>query len=150
MFNIQLSKFFDDFGTHRNMVLSTSYQDKVSSRMMSIVRIDDKFYFQTDRNFRKYKEIKENPNVSLCIDNIQVEGVCREIGAPTDNSEFCEIFKTAFPKACSLYSLLKNEALFEISPIYIENWIYENDQPYILSLDLKDKRYLKERYNVNK
>lgn len=37
MFNIQLSKFFDDFGTHRNMVLSTSYQDKVSSRMMSIV-----------------------------------------------------------------------------------------------------------------
>ncbi len=72
MLKDEISKFFDDFGTHRNMVLSTSYQDKVSSRMMIIARIADEFYFQTDRNFRKYKVIKESPNVSLCIDNIQI------------------------------------------------------------------------------
>lgn len=150
MFDSQISKFYDDFGTHRNMVLSTSYQNKVSSRMISIARIGEKFYFQTDKNFRKYKEIKENPNVSLCIDNIQIEGVCREIGTPTDSTEFCDIFKTAFPKAYKLYSLLENEALFEITPTYIERWIYENDQPYILSFDLNNNQYLKERYNVNK
>lgn len=150
MFERQISIFYDDFGTHRNMVLSTSYKNKVSSRMMSIVRVGEKFYFQTDKNFRKYKEIKENPNVSLCIDNIQIEGVCIEIGAPTDSTEFCEIFKISFPQAYKLYSLMENEVLFEITPTYIERWIYENDQPYILVFDLKDKRYLKEKYNINK
>ncbi|MGN1421533.1 MAG: pyridoxamine 5'-phosphate oxidase family protein [Eubacterium sp.] len=150
MFDNQILKFYNEFGTHRNMVLSTSYQNKVSSRMMSIVRIGEKFYFQTDKNFRKYEEIKENPNVSLCIDNIQIEGVCREIGASADNIEFCTIFKTAFSKAFELYSMSENEVLFEITPTYIERWIYENDRPYILSFDLNNNQYLKERYNVNK
>ncbi|MFQ7174659.1 MAG: pyridoxamine 5'-phosphate oxidase family protein [Thomasclavelia ramosa] len=48
--------------------------------MMSIVVLNKKIYFQTDRTFRKYKQIKENPQVSLCIDNIQMEGYCEQVG----------------------------------------------------------------------
>lgn len=64
------------------MVLSTSYQDKVTSRMMSVIIFDGEFYFQTDKNFRKYNQIKNNPNVLLCCDNISVEGICTELGKP--------------------------------------------------------------------
>lgn len=38
--------------------------------MMSVVLINGVFYFQPDKTFRKYEQIKDNPNVALCIDNI--------------------------------------------------------------------------------
>lgn len=57
------------------MVLSTSLNDVVTSRMMSVVLINKKIYFQTDRTFRKYRQLKENPRVSLCVDNMQIDRV---------------------------------------------------------------------------
>ena len=64
-FKEKLEKLFMDIGSSRKMVLSTSYQDKVTSRMMSIIVLDGCFYFQTDRTFRKYEQMKKNPNVAL-------------------------------------------------------------------------------------
>ncbi len=72
-FNCKVKEFFDGFGTGKKMVLSTSHNDIVTSRMMSIVLIEGVFYFQTDITFRKYEQIKNNPKVSLCIDNMQIE-----------------------------------------------------------------------------
>lgn len=62
--------FFSDFGKGRKMVLSTSENNRVSSRMMSIIQIDRIFYFQTDIKMNKYHQIISNNNVALCIDNI--------------------------------------------------------------------------------
>ena len=45
-FKEKLEKLFMDIGSSRKMVLSTSYQDKVTSRMMSIIVLDGCFYFQ--------------------------------------------------------------------------------------------------------
>lgn len=67
--------FLPAFYKGKTMVLSSCEDNKVSSRMMSIVCIDGMFYFQTDMNFRKYRELIHNPQVALCIDNIQIEGV---------------------------------------------------------------------------
>ena len=77
--------------------------------MMSIVVLNKKIYFQTDRTFRKYKQIKENPQVSLCIDNIQMEGYCEQVGIPSDNAEFVDVYKKHFLNSYTRYSCLKNE-----------------------------------------
>lgn len=114
MLSNDIINFFNKFGSHRNMVLSTSSDTNVHSRMMSIVCINKKFYFQTDKNFQKCYDISLNPNVALCIDNIFVEGICNCIGKPTDNIEFCNLFKTAYPKAYELYTNLDDEVLYEI------------------------------------
>ena len=74
--------FLTEFGQGRKMVLSTSENDRVSSRMMSIVLINGIFCFQTDTELRKYHQLTVNPNVALCIDNIQIEGICSEKGRP--------------------------------------------------------------------
>ena len=74
------------------MVLSTSENDIVSSRMMSVILMDGTFYFQTDCTFRKYRQISSNRNVALCIDNIQIEGICEELGHRPDNEDFCRQF----------------------------------------------------------
>lgn len=139
-------KFCENFGCSKKMVLSTSWEDKVTSRMMSIIRIRDCFYFQTDKNFRKYQQIQHNPNVSLCIDTIQIEGICKEAGSPSDNSEFCELYKTYFKSSYERYSGLSDERLFIITPVYMQKWIYENQEPFVEVYDLKKKMYEKIPY----
>lgn len=48
------------------MVLSTSLHDEVTSRMMSFIIQDEKFYFQTDNRFRKYAQLRgEQPDFSM-------------------------------------------------------------------------------------
>lgn len=66
------NNFLVDFGKGKLMVLSSSKNDKVTSRMMSVVQSDGLFYFQTDKTFRKYYQLVNNPQVALCVDNIQI------------------------------------------------------------------------------
>lgn len=147
-FYSELSNFYNGFGSYKTMVLSTSLDDRVTSRTMSIVLINGIFYFQTDRNFEKCRQIENNPNISLCIDNIKIEGICSEIGAPVDNFEFIKVYKNCFPNSYKLYSLLDTEVLYEIKPVLIKKWIYENGYPYTETFDLKNKEYKKIKYQV--
>ncbi|MGN0379981.1 MAG: pyridoxamine 5'-phosphate oxidase family protein [Butyrivibrio sp.] len=141
MFEDKYFEFWKEFGTCKKMVLSTSLNDKVTSRMMSIVVMDGKLYFQTDMKFRKYIQLKGNPNVALCIDNIQIEGRCREIGKPADSKDFCRSFKECFPGSFDRYSMLENERLFVVTPERVERWVYIDNIPYMEIFDTKAKNY---------
>ena len=123
MFLERINKFFSEFGQGRKMVLSTSVNNKVSSRMMSVIQLNEKFYFQTDINLKKYQQLKTNNYIALCIDNIQIEGICEEIGPPLTNADFCASFKKCFKGSYDAYTSLKNERLFSVTPLYIERWV---------------------------
>ena len=146
MFSEHMEAFFSDFGKGRKMVLSTSDGDRVSSRMMSIVHMNGEFYFQTDSTMRKYRQISVNNSVALCIDNIQIEGKCTEIGHPLENALFCDAFQECFKGSFDAYSALKNERLFVITPLYIERWIYQNGVPYVEVFDINNQRYSFNQY----
>lgn len=49
IFNDKYNEFLSLFDKGKTMVLSTSVDGRVSSRMVSIVLIDGLFYFQTDK-----------------------------------------------------------------------------------------------------
>lgn len=147
-FEENYQKMFDEFGENKNMVLSTSADDVVSSRMMSVIVLDGCFYFQTDKNFRKCSQILNNPNVALCADNISVEGECSQVGTPFDNNDFIRLFEQHYNWSFNKYSFLSNERLFKVKPVYIQKWIYEESMPYIESFDLKNKIYTKKLYNA--
>lgn len=146
MFIEKYNNFIAEFGKGKTMVLSTSVDNIVSSRMMSVVLIDDLFYFQTDVGFKKYKQLIANPNVALCIDNIQIEGVAEELGLPIENTLFCERFKECYKGSYDAYTALKNERLFAVRPVYIERWIYKEKVPYIETFDFIEKEYQIRRY----
>ena len=145
-FELKKEEIFSNFGYSKNMVLSTSYQDKVTSRMMSVIIFDGEFYFQTDKNFMKYNQIKNNPNVSLCCDNISIEGICTELGKSFDNNRFIKLYEKYYNYSYQQYSSLQNERLFKVTPLYIQIWIYENAKPYIEILDFKSNEYRKTLY----
>ncbi len=147
IFSDKIGKFFSDFGKARKMVLSTSENDRVSSRMMSVVQINGEFYFQTDITMKKYRQLSANENVALCIDNIQIEGICSEIGRPLDNSLFCKVFQECFKGSYDAYSSLQNERLFVVKPLHIERWNYIDGIPYIEQFDIPDRRYSINKYS---
>ena len=68
VFSEKMQSLLADFGKGRKMVLSTSAEGLVSSRMMSVVQLDGIFYFQTDMTMKKYRQIAQNHHVALCID----------------------------------------------------------------------------------
>ena len=135
--------FLTEFGESRKMVLSTSENDKVSSRMMSIIQINGEFYFQTDKELKKYRQLIVNHNVALCIDNIQIEGICEESGHPLDNIDFSNRFQKYFRGSFEAYSSLKNERLFVVKPLFIERWIYKNGIPYTETFDVENNIIVK-------
>ena len=146
IFEEKYDAFLREFAKGKTMVLSTSENDKVSSRMMSVVCIGGEFYFQTDRTFRKYRQLAANPHVALCIDNIQIEGICRELGHPMDDPEFCAAFKECFAGSFRAYSSLENERLFAVKPSYIERWIYSKGVPFLEIFDMERQTYELEEY----
>ncbi|WP_050637202.1 pyridoxamine 5'-phosphate oxidase family protein [Candidatus Stoquefichus sp. SB1] len=139
-------EIYQQIGDHAKIVLATSYQDKVSVRTMSFVIMNGLFYFQTDNTFRKYQDIKGNENVGLCLDNIQIEGICKEIGHPLDHPNFCNLFKKYFLSSYQAYSHLKNERLFIVEPTFIQRWNYVDGKPIIEQLNIHQKQFIQKEY----
>lgn len=147
MYDKKLDELFKIIGKARKMVLSTSFDNRVTSRMMSFIILDNKFYCQTDKTFLKYKQIKSNPNVALCLDNIQIEGIAKNIGKPLENEKFINLFKRYYKTSYEIYSFLENEILLEIDPIFIGIWTYKDFIPVrefynLKTREIEEKPYL--------
>lgn len=142
-FSPRLSELWEKIGNHGVMALSTCYENRVTSRSMSVVVSNGRFYCQTDENYLKYKQISKKPNVALCFDNFSVEGICQSLGKPLEHDFFINALKAYFPNAAERWSGGKNECLLEISPALISSWIYEEDKPYKETWDFRSLRYHK-------
>lgn len=143
----QFLRLWNMLGDHGIMVLSTCADDRVTSRSMSVVVIDGRFYCQTDERYLKCVQIKANPNVSLCVNNFSVEGECRLIGKPFENGFFIDRMNVHFPDAVARWSRIETECVLEITPKLISSWIYEDNVPYIERWDFEHISYEKAAQN---
>lgn len=143
-FEKQASRLWKLMGSHSVMVLSTCAQNRVTSRPMSTVIIDGKFYCQTDINYLKCKQLSENPGAALSFKNFSIEGICRIMGKPTEQEFFMRAMKMHFPLAAKRWSSVPTECLLEITPTLVYLWDYENLKPYMEYWDFQSKTYRKE------
>ena len=137
-------EFFYKLGDTKIMVLATTDNKKVSARNMSIVINKEKFYFQTDYNFDKCRDIEINRNVALCVDNIQIEGKITYIGDFYEDKfeDFKRIFKLKHKGSYEGYSKLMENKIFEIMPTKISLYKYEGSDIYRVFIDIhKNKAY---------
>ena len=94
-------------------------------------------------------QLRENPRAALCLGNLQIEGVCREIGRPQEHKAFCAAYRAAFPSTFDRYTHLECERLWEFAPDFAKKWIYEGGEPLEEILDpaagiLEKKKYERE------
>lgn len=142
-FKTQVSMLFEKLGSHAVMTLSTGSDSRISSRPVSVIIYNGCFYFQTEENYLKFKQLSKNPNAALCVDNYSIEGRCAFIGTPTDekNCFFSEAFKKHFYFAYKAYSELQGERLIKFTPTLIYSWKYINSKPYMEYFDFENKTY---------
>lgn len=150
IFEVKLRELFDRLGESRIMVLATGDGSRISARSMSVVIYDNKFCFQTDRTFMKYRQLMMNKNAALCCENISVEGTAEEVGRPVGNARFCRLYKQHFEGSYNAYSELENEVVFRLTPKLIKMWIYEKGLPYVEIYDVENKEYKKIRQEIQK
>ena len=137
-------RLWNKIGSSGIMILSTCADNRVTSRAMSVVVIDGKFYCQTDERYLKCRQIKANPSVSLCVNNFSIEGECHIVGKSSENAFFITKMKEFFPYAVSRWSELPTECVLEITPKFVSSWIYEDNKPYIERWDFENSSYVKE------
>lgn len=103
---------------HKEIVLATCVNNKVTARVVNCMYHQDSLYFITSRAYNKYKQIKKNNNVALSINNIQIEGRAEDLSHPLndENSDIKSLYEqdASFFEYFTRYSRYKNSVLIKI------------------------------------
>jgi Pyridoxamine 5''-phosphate oxidase. len=122
-------------------VLSTTSNNNISSRSMSIINKGLDIYFQTNKCYIKHDQMLENNNVALCYNNISIEGIADEIGNWKDekNKELMELYKSVHLSSFNAYGLLEGQIVYKVTPKIIKLWKYINGIPIRQNLYVYEK-----------
>jgi len=141
---------FNKLGDWKIMALASSVNDYVMVRNVSCVFYDEKIYFKTDKNFRKTKQLYENPQVALCWSGVQVEGIALNKGLVIDEPgrRFEALYKKFLWGSYNKYSHEQDEILIEISPKFVEVWdTSEDNYAYQIFIDFEKKSVEVKQYD---
>ncbi|MCX7747803.1 MAG: pyridoxamine 5'-phosphate oxidase family protein [Clostridia bacterium] len=123
-------------------VLSTSENDVVTSRSMSIINIGLEIFFQTNKRYIKYLQMFKNRNVSLCFMNVSIEGTAEEIGDWKEerNAELLKLYKAAHKSSFDTYGMLDQQVVIKVIPTKVKYWKYIDGKPLRENLYVREKR----------
>ncbi len=129
-FEAAVQKMFEMLGNSKIMALATSKNDHEFVRNVSCVFYDNKIYFKTDKNFRKTKQLLENPQVAICWDGIQVEGIAVNKGLVVEEEgrRFEQAYRKYLWGSYNAYSHEDSEILIEITPKFVEIWDQDSNK----------------------
>lgn len=115
---------FEKLGDWKIMALASSVQDHVMVRNVSCLFYDGKVWFKTDKNFRKTRQLYENPRVALCWSGVQIEGVAANRGLVVDEPDrrFEKRYREFLWGSYNKYSHEDSEILIEVTPSFVEVW----------------------------
>ena len=118
--------------------VATADTDDVRVRVVDFANLDLSIGFYTWRHTIKVKHLKKNPKISLCIDNLQIEGTAAFSGHPglAQNSAFGEIFKERNPNPYKNFLQTEDAELIMVAPDLMILMTYENRHLYSDYLDL--------------
>ena len=125
---VQIMK--DKLGDWKIMALASCVDDYPMVRNVSCIFYNDKIYFKTDKNFRKTKQLYENPRVAMCWNGTQVEGDAKVLGLVVDEPGrvFEKKYKELLWQSYNAYSHVDTEILVEVTPRFVEIWDEDKDR----------------------
>lgn len=151
-YQIELESVFKQLGDSGIIVLATSSEDIPTARSMSYVVVDGKIYFQTESVMEKAVQMKQNPHVALCQNNIAIKGTakCRGGMMSEENVVIRELYKKKHRGSYDNYSHMANCELYEITPDFITIWTYIEGEPYRKYIDSRQSKAWMEHYEHSK
>lgn len=139
-YNEAVEYMFKKLAPSKIMALASSVQDHVMVRNVSCLIYDHAIYFKTDKNFRKTKQLYENPRVALCFNGIQVEGMAHIKGLVVDEPgrKFEKLYQKYLWGNYNAYSHEDTEILVEVKPTFVELWdTDEKNKAYQIFIDFE-------------
>lgn len=120
---------FEKLGDWKIMALASSVNDYVMVRNVSCLFYDNKVWFKTDKNFRKTKQLYENPQVALCWSGVQIEGIAGNKGLVVEEPDrrFEKLYKEHLWGSYNKYSHEDTEIIIEVTPKFVEIWDTSED-----------------------
>lgn len=136
-----LQEFYRLLSDIHDMVLSTSAEDRVSSRVVSTACYEDTLYFMSWGHHLKCQQIARNPLVSLCQQNFQLEGraVIKGDVLNDNNRGIVELYKTKQPTYYKMFSQYAGMVIIEVKLHRISRFGFESAKFYLDCVDLRDK-----------
>ena len=122
-FEKEKKELFDKIGETYNMVLSTSYMENVSSRMVSVISYNEKLYITTMKQ-EKLEQTEKNPNTALCMDTIQIKAEGKILGSASDikNKEIMNRYKKILPASFERFASNPEAVLVEFTLLQCKWW----------------------------
>ena len=141
----ELIRFLQSEDT-KTMVLATSHGDRVTERTVLIASTGLDIYFFSWGHSRKCEQIRTNPRVALCKDNVQIEGVAEILGSLTNKKtrKYTDILRTKFPEAIARWEHRPGMVIARVKPVLVV--IGGRGEPHLEFLDLKNKEAYAEKW----
>ena len=141
---------FEKLGDWKIMALASSVNDYVMVRNVSCLFYDQKVYFKIDKEFRKTKQLFENPQVALCWSGVQIEGIAENKGLVVDEPDrrFEKLYKKFLWGSYNKYSHEDTEIIIEVTPKFVEIWdTSEDNYAYQIFIDFAKKDVTVKQYD---
>ena len=137
-FKEKYNEVMERLDKENTIVLATSDKDIVSARSVWYVLYKSSIYFFTSPAWEKIKQIKKNPNVALCLDNIQLKGIAIIKGHPTlkENETIVDYCQKKHAGIGDYNMKRKNMVLIEVKINKIEMWIKHGRE----HIDISEKK----------
>lgn len=106
--------------------LATAGKNNVDNAMVAYCSDGFDLYFGSFSDTLKCRNISVNPNVAVCIDNIQIHGRARQLEyGSSEYLKYKEKYLAKFP-GYEFYFELENNELYKITPLVI--WYYDSSK----------------------
>lgn len=129
-----------------DMVLSTSLDKRVTSRVVSTACYGSKVIFLSWGHHTKCVQMSANPMVALCHENFQMEGVATIKGDVLDekNAALARLYQAKQAKYYDIFSKFPGMQIIEIEIQRISCFGFEGSQFYLDRIDLVNKTAYRE------
>ncbi|NHJ86947.1 MAG: hypothetical protein FK734_15905, partial [Asgard group archaeon] len=133
-------EIIDILNESKQIVLSTSLNDRVTSRVMDFANDDLIIYFMSWDHNKKIKQITGNPQVALCLNNIQIEAKAEILGRLNEekNSCFLDFHRRKFSEVyVKTFTNIPSIVLVRLTPIVITKFDNIDNRFHFTKLDIK-------------
>jgi general stress protein 26 len=119
--------------------LATSQDDHVTVRTISFACRALEIVFLTFDHSLKCKQIRANPNVALCRDNVQIEGKAEILGTASDpeKASYADLLRTSYPGSFQADASRVGMVIVRVIPEIVKVFRAEGTDYLVDTLDLE-------------
>jgi general stress protein 26 len=123
------------------ITLATSLEGRVTARTVSFANDGLEVFFMSWGHHTKCVQIRGNPRVALCRDNVQIEGVAEILGSPLDerNKRYADILRGKYPDDHARFAHEPGMVIVRVLPTSLAVFSRSDDQLCLRCLDLESE-----------